>query len=212
MEDRMKKLIAGVVVAGLACLMLAPQAARADVQFGLHGGVNMAKVTGADTADLTGTLKTKVGFVGGVFVAFNLGSMFTIQTEVNYTMKGVSATYTDVDVEVSEKLYSNYIEIPLLLKLKVPTPLVSPFVFVGPSVGFKLSEKVTLNGQNMPITETIFKNNDYGAIFGGGVNIGRHFFADVRYTLGLQKVLSAIDGVTPDVKNGVWSGTIGIAF
>src|SRR5512135_3751890 len=115
----MKKLIAGVAVAGLLCLLLAPQAARADVQFGLHGGVNSAKLTGSDVVDLNETLKSKVGFVGGVFVAFNLSSMFTIQAEVNYTMKGVSATFTDLDVEVSEKLYSNYIEIPLLLKLKI---------------------------------------------------------------------------------------------
>ena len=208
----MKKLIAGLVVAGLACLMLAPQAARADVQFGLHGGGNMAKLTGNDVQDINGTLKSKVGFMGGIFIAFNLSNMFTIQTEVNYTMKGVASTYTDLDTEYSDKIYGNYIEVPLLLKLRIPTPLVSPFVFAGPAVGFKLSEKVISNGQSVPISEAIFKNNDYGAIFGAGLSIGRHFFADVRYSLGLQKVLSVIEGTQLDVKNGVWSGTIGIGF
>ncbi len=207
----MKKLIAGMVVAGLACLMLAPQAARADVQFGLHAGVNSAKLTGDDTADLDSLLKSKVGFVGGVFVAFNLSRMFAVQLEVNYTMKGVEATFVDT-IEFNEKLTSNYIEIPLLLKLKIPTPLVSPFVFAGPAVGFKLSEKATVNGESMPIEEAIFKNNDYGAIFGAGLDIGRHFFADVRYSLGLQKVLAGIDLTDLDVKNGVFSATVGIAF
>ncbi len=208
----MKKLIAGVAVAGLACLMLAPQVAGADVQFGLHAGVNSAKLTGDDVVDLNETLKSKVGFVGGVFVAFNLSSMFTIQAEVNYTMKGVSATYVVDTTQFNEKLTSNYIEIPLLLKLKIPTPLVSPFVFLGPAVGFKISEKASLNGQDVPIEEAIFKSNDYGAIFGAGLDIGRHFFADVRYSLGLQKVLHGIDLTDLDVKNGVYSATIGIAF
>jgi hypothetical protein len=36
---------------------------------------------------------------------------------------------------------------------------------------------------------------------------------DVRYSLGLQKVISTFEGdVEPDFKNGVWSASIGIAF
>jgi hypothetical protein len=36
---------------------------------------------------------------------------------------------------------------------------------------------------------------------------------DVRYSLGLQKIITAVEEETsPDIKNGVWSATIGIAF
>jgi hypothetical protein len=36
---------------------------------------------------------------------------------------------------------------------------------------------------------------------------------DVRYSLGMQKVIATIEGeVQPDFKNGVWAATIGIAF
>ena len=36
---------------------------------------------------------------------------------------------------------------------------------------------------------------------------------DVRYSLGLQKVISTVQGeVQPDFKNGVWSASLGIAF
>lgn len=79
-------------------------------------------------------------------------------------------------------------------------------------MGFKLSEKATVNGESMPIEDAIFKNNDYGAIVGAGLDIGRHFFADVRYSLGLQKVLAGIDLTDLKVMNGVFSATVGIAF
>ncbi len=209
----MKRLMTVLVIAAFAGLMALPQPAAAGVQFGLKLGGNMAKVTGADAQDLEGTLKSKVGFTGGIFLAFHLGRVVTIQWEALYTMKGASFEYTDLEDTYTEKLYGNYIEIPLLLKITIPTPVIQPFVFAGPSVGFKLSEKIQINGEDIPLEEKLLKNNDYGAIFGAGLNLGRNFMLDVRYSLGLQKVIDTIEGETPvDVKNGVWSATIGIAF
>ncbi len=209
----MKRLMTVLVIAAFAGLMALPQPAAAGVQFGLKLGGNMAKVTGADAQDIEGTLKSKVGFTGGIFLAFHLGRVVTIQWEALYTMKGASFEYTDLEDTYTEKLYGNYIEIPLLLKITIPTPVIQPFVFAGPSVGFKLSEKIQVNGEDIPLEEKLLKNNDYGAIFGAGLNLVRNFMLDVRYSLGLQKVIDTIEGETPvDVKNGVWSATIGIAF
>ncbi len=207
----MKKLMTALAAAAFAVLVLLPGPAAA--QFGIKVGGNMAKVTGADAQDIGGTLKTKVGFMGGIFLALNFGSVVTVQTEVLYTMKGAAFEYTDLDDTYTEKLYGDYIEIPLLLKLRIPTPGIQPFVFAGPSVGFKLREKLTVNGEDIPLDEKILKNNDYGAIFGAGLNLGRHFMLDVRYSMGLQKVIDTVGGEEPlDIKNGVWGATIGIAF
>jgi len=214
MEVKMRKLTVALVIGAFVCLLALPRPAAAGVQFGIKAGGNMSSVTGADAQNIETTLKHKVGFIAGVFVAFNMGSVFTLQIEGLYTMKGVDGTYFDPDTSTTynEKLAANYVEIPLLLKLRIPTPLVSPFVFAGPAVGFKLSEKVTMLGETST-TAGLFKNNDYGAIFGGGVNIGSHFQIDLRYSMGLAKIFNLDEGVTePDVKNGVWSATIGIAF
>ena len=208
----MKRLMTVLVIAAFAGLMALPQPAAAGVQFGLKVGGNMAKITGADTADVADTLKTKVGFVGGIFLAFHLGRVVSIQWEALYTMKGAAFEYVDVDETVTGKLYGDYIEIPLLLKFTIPTPGIQPFVFAGPSVGFKLHEKLSIAGEAGPPEETLFKNNDYGAIFGAGLNLGKSFMLDVRYSMGLQKVLDDPDFSELDVKNGVWSATIGIAF
>jgi len=205
----MKRLMTVLVIAAFAGLVALPQPAAAGVQFGLKVGANMAKPTGADAQDPLATIKSRVGFTGGIFLAFNFGKVVTIQSEVLYTMKG--ATYVALDDSYTDKLYADYIEIPLLLKLKIPLPGIQPFVFAGPSVGFKLSDKIEENG--LPDPEFIFKNNDYGAIFGAGFNLGRSFMIDVRYSLGLQKVLDTIDGGADfDYKNGVFAATIGIAF
>ena len=205
----MKRLMTVLVIAAFAGLMALPQPAAAGVQFGIKVGANMAKPTGADVQDPLETIESRVGFTGGIFLAFKLGKVVTIQWEALYTMKG--ATFVALDDSYTDKLYADYIEIPLLLKLTIPTPGIQPFFFAGPSVGFKLSEKAELNG--VPVDEVLLKNNDYGAIFGAGVNLGRSFMLDVRYSLGLQKVIDTIEGqVQPDIKNGVWSATIGIGF
>jgi hypothetical protein len=205
----MKRLITILVIWAIIGLTALPQPAAAAIQFGIKVGGNIAKPTGADTDDPVATLKSRVGFTGGIFLAFNFGRILTIQPEIVYTMKG--ASYVALDDSYTDKLYADYIEIPLLLKLKIPIPVIQPFVFAGPSVGFKLSEKHERDG--VPFSDVLFKNNDYGAIFGAGVNLGRNFMVDVRYSLGLQKVIHTIEGeVEPDYKNGVWSGTIGIAF
>jgi len=209
----MKRLMTVLVIAAIVGLAALPQPAAAGAQFGLKFGANMAQITGADAQDLAGTLSSKVGFTGGIFLAFNLGKVVTIQWEALYTMKGSSFEYTDLGDTYTGKLYGDYIEIPLLLKIKIPLPVIQPFVFAGPSVGFKLSEKLVVEGEDAPLDEVLFKNNDYGAIFGAGFNLGRSFMIDVRYSLGLQKVIDTIEGETPpDVKNGVWAATIGFAF
>lgn len=207
----MKKVFSYCLVAAFLFLLLSPSVLKADVQFGLRVGGNSAKLTGDDLKDIEATVKSKVGFVGGVFLAFNLGKMITIEPEILYTMKG--GTVEDTAGEYSEKIYGDYLEIPLLIKVKIPLPGIKPVVFAGPAVGFKLREKYELNGEELPLEEKILKNNDYGAIFGAGLDIGRHFMIDVRYSLGLQKIITAVEeGTSPDVKNGVWSATIGIAF
>ena len=207
----MKRLTTVLVIAVFAGLLAMPQAARADVQFGIKAGGNMARPTGIDAQDPMATLKNKVGFNGGIFLALNFGRVVTVQWEVLYTMKG--ATYVALDDSYTDKLYADYIEVPLLLKLRLPTPIIQPFIFAGPTVGFKLQEKFETDGEEVPLTESLLKNNDYGAIFGAGLNLGRNFMVDVRYSLGMQKVISTVEGeVQPDFKNGVWSASIGIAF
>lgn len=207
----MKRLMTVLLIAAFAGLAALPQPASAGIRFGIKAGGNMARPMGADARDPLATLQSRVGFMGGVFLSVDLSRLLTIQSEVLYTMKG--ATYVALDDTYTDKLYADYVEVPMLLMLRIPVPVVRPFVFGGPTVGFKLQEKLISNGEEVPLTEAFFKNNDYGAILGAGLSLGRNFMLDVRYSLGMQKVLAVFAGEQePDYKNGVWSATIGIVF
>lgn len=192
----MKKLGSVLIVTAFAALLALPSPAAADVRFGLKGGASIANVNG-DFVDALGDWKSTVGFCGGIFLEFNFGRVLTLQPEVLYTMKGADTG--------EGKLKFDYIEIPVLLKLRLPTGDVHPFIFAGPAFGFTL--KSALEG----IELEDFPKSDYSAVIGGGLQLGRSFHIDVRYTMGLQK-LEIPDLEAIDLKNGVLSATIGLAF
>ena len=192
----MKKLGLVLLVTAFAALLALPQPAAADVRFGLKGGASIANVNG-DFVDALGDWKSTVGFCGGIFLEFNFGRVLTLQPEVLYTMKGADTG--------EGKLKFDYIEIPVLLKLRLPTGHVHPFIFAGPAFGFTL--KSALEG----IELEDFPKSDYSAVLGGGLQLGRSIHIDIRYTMGLQK-LEIPDLEAIDLKNGVISATIGLAF
>ncbi len=213
----MKKLTMALVIGAFVGMLALPQTAAADVKFGIKGGANMANVNGAlineIKADPDATVKQKIGFCAGIFVELNFGRILTIQPEILYTLKGSQIDYTDGELTGTEKLQFDYIEIPLLLKLRLPTGSLHPFIFAGPAIGFNLSSKIKWIEDGESGEETIedFKKVDYSAVFGGGLQLGSSIHLDVRYTLGLQKLID--DGVDAlDIKNGVISATIGLAF
>ncbi len=193
----MKKTACIVAVGAFAVLLALPQTAAADVRFGIKGGANVANVNG-DFVDALGDWKSTVGFCGGIFLELNFGRVLTIQPEVLYTMKGA-------DAAEEGKLKFDYIEIPILLKLRIPTGSVHPFVFAGPAFGFTL--KAALDG----IEVEDFPKSDTSAVIGAGLQLGSSIHIDVRYTMGLQK-LEIPDIEAIDLKNGVLSATIGLAF
>jgi len=185
-----------LMIGAFAVLLALPQTSAAGIKFGLKGGANIANVNG-NWNDALGDWKSTVGFCGGIFLELNFGRVLTIQPEVLYTMKGADTG--------DGKLKFDYLEIPVLLKVRIPTGTIHPFIFAGPAFGFNL--KALIEGyeiSDMPPA-------DYSAVLGGGLQLGRSVHIDVRYTMGLQK-LDIPDLETIDLKNGVLSATLGLAF
>jgi len=192
----MKHLWKIAVIGVFAAMLVLPQTAAAGIKFGLKAGANVANVNGDFATELE-NWKSTVGFCGGIFLELNFGRILTIQPEVLYTMKGADSG--------AGKLSLDYLEIPVLLKVRIPTGSIHPFVFAGPAFGFRL--KAVIEGieiDDMP-------KSDYGAVLGGGLQLGRSIHVDVRYTMGLDKLaIPELD--TIDLKNGVLSATLGLAF
>jgi hypothetical protein len=178
---------------GFGILLLAlflPFSAQAQsTEFGFKGGVNIATFSG----DEVGDADSRIGMIVGGSFAFNVSPMFSIQPELLYAMKG--AKFSDPDFSVTFK--HDYLEIPILARLTVPTAPGSslrPSLLAGPALGIELS--CDIEGQEDGVTvssscsnfDLNTKSTDFGLVFGGELGIdrgGMRIGLELRYNLGL---------------------------
>ncbi len=166
--------------------------AQLPFRLGIKGGLNIANLS-FDPALPTGNdNKARTGFLGGAMVEFNIAPWFAIQVEPTYITKGCKLTTNNSSYEVNVKL--NYLEIPVLLKLKIPSPgKINPYIIAGPSIGFRLSANTeTPAGEFDVKNET--QSTDFALDFGAGAGIYIAPFIDLvidaRYSLGLSNLLN----------------------
>jgi hypothetical protein len=185
-------------------------AARADdpsVAFGIRGGLNLAKFHGDDASFDEVEPKNRTGFCGGAFVAIPLGQRFLIQPEALYAQKG--ARYEEAGEKLTLKF--DYLEVPLLFKVRFGSGNAKPGIFAGPAVAFKIKSRLESDGEGEDAEDV--KSTDFGIVAGLGLDLaagGGSFVIDARYTWGLTTLDDSSDA--SDVKNGVWSFSVGYAF
>lgn len=96
---------------------------------------------------------------------------------------------------------------------------IQPNLFIGPALDILLSARYELEcaGESEEDDIEYVKSTDIGLVFGGGLDIGgeqRKLTVEVRYTLGLTSIYKPpkYANRTLDVKNGVFSFLVGLAF
>jgi hypothetical protein len=148
--------------------------------FGVKGGLNVANVTGADAEGLS----LKMGFVGGTYLCYNITEVFAIQAEYLFSMKG--AEWSDII-----KFNFNYMEIPLLLKINIPTEgKIKPSLYAGPALGILMSAKAEVMsiGVDVDIKDYV-KSTNLGLVAGAGVGYEMEnkglLFLEARYEIGM---------------------------
>jgi hypothetical protein len=188
----------------LACIGLLSIAGTVAAQpaVGLKAGLSLAKLTGDDVGDV----QTKAGFLIGGFAAIPLGENTALQPEILYTRKGAKADGLGVD----EVLSLDYVDVPILFRFTVAGEGARPIFLLGPSIGFKTSDKYTIDGEEADIGD--IKGTDFGLVFGLGAQI-KQFVGEVRYNLGLTNIFDVPDEAnTASVKNSVISLQVGYTF
>lgn len=183
-----------LVPCGLALAQASPPAARdAAFSWGLKGGVNFADVLVAPDLPPGFSKSARTGFVGGGFASARLSDVFSVQLEAFYTQKGF-----EVSSAAGKARYRlDYLEFPLTAKATFgPGPL-CPYLFAGPSVGFRLSadaETDTGSGDLRDVTRT----TDLGIDLGAGVlyrlNGRTGLLLEGRYSVGLVNIFDAGPG------------------
>jgi len=159
-------------------------------QFGVVGGANFATFTGSDASGAT----TRTGFYGGLSLTMGLGGSLFFQPQALYSMKG--ATASDSGVTGEYKL--DYIEVPLLLGLRVPLrgSNIRPYLVAGPTLAYLASCKVKASFGGISVEAKCSgsgsgtSNFDASLAVGGGVELpmGRGLLAlSARFAMGITK-------------------------
>ncbi len=136
-------------------------------------GLNFANISG----DNTDNNEMNMGFAAGVFINIPIvPSLVSLQPEILYSQKGAK-----IDAEipylgtVTTKIWTNYIEIPIMAKVTIP--VVPIYAMVGPYIGYALNGKVDIDGTSTSVSGSELEDGgtkrfDYGLNFGLGYEKG----------------------------------------
>ena len=207
----MKKMMLLTAVSMLA-VTIGLKAQKNTAHFGLRAGVNISNMVKSNDNDVT--TGSKSGFNAAAFADIPLAKVFSIQPELQFSQKGYKESGTALGNPYEYKLTTNFIEVPLLAKIK-PAPGFG--IVVGPQFSFLTSTKTKFTINNA-VYENIVKediDNLRKNVLGGviGVEAGaKNFVASLRYNIDFQN--NNGDGTinTPNYKNQVISLGVGLIF
>jgi len=179
--------------------------------FGVKAGVNMANLTGEGTEK--SDLSMRMGFGGGVFVNYAFTELFAVQVEALYMMKGATYEFEGKSYDIAK---FDYIELPLLLKVTIPTEgKIKPAIFAGPTFGFLMSAKALGDEMVEEDVKDQMNSMDIGIL--GGAEIGYQLekgmiFLGASYEVGLQNLAKEEVPADEEMKNTNIGITLGYGF
>lgn len=200
-----------VVLAALCVAALVPQTLSAGV--GIKGGYSWSKFELKSSEPPPFTFGYLPAAVGGIYFDINLG-LISIQPEVLYTRIG--AKYEEG--EDSLQYRSDYIQVPVLLKLNViPAGPLRPFIAVGAYGAYLLKARGVMVVDGVTDSTDLadqMQKYDYGAVGGAGLAFrlpGVSITVEGRYNLGLANIMK--DPAAGDsIKNRSVMALVGIGF
>lgn len=152
----------------IVLILLLLTAGLANAQFGIKGGANFSNIDGK----MGGMeLDTKISYHIGAFYEVTIGSSFSFQPEVIFSVQGADIDSSHALDEIDLK----YINIPMLMKIYL-TPSLS--IEAGPQFSYLTSH----NLKN-------YKTEDFDFALAGGLSVylTNSLFIQGRYVHGLSE-------------------------
>ncbi|RHJ91139.1 porin family protein [Parabacteroides bouchesdurhonensis] len=198
----MKK-IATLFVIALFALIVCP--AKAQVKFGIKGGVNITSVRfSRDIVKSDNVTGFQVGpMIEATMPLFGVG----IDAALLYSQKGMDAS----NQIGSENIKTDYIDIPVNLKWKFGLPIIKAYLAAGPYVGFRVGGDKFWDIPGEISGQMKAKNFNAGLNFGVGAELIKHLQVGFNYGLGLTDDFTS-SKVDLSAKNRGWSITAAILF
>ena len=192
----------------LALLFSVTTFAQTATRFGIKAGLSNSTIKGETATQLNSlidkaggmvTTQNRNGFYAGVYASIPLDETISLQPGINYVQRGYTLK-GDLDIKgigflganAKAQLQTDYIEIPLLVKLNL-----DKFeVFAGPQVGYLMKANVKTSagifGVNLLNKDFDVSNQfnkwDAGLNFGIGYKITNNIDVSAAYDFGLTKV------------------------
>lgn len=217
MKKNRSKLLPVIVFISIFYLVLSP--ARAQVHFGLKGGLALGTLKSIPEAFLEGfPWKTRQSWAWGAFASFEFLKGVSLQPEVLLLQKGARLVDSEYDFEAHFNF--KYLEIPVLLKidLYLEGAAAVPSLFFGSFFGFNNRASIVMIDPLSRETEDIksdVEKAEYGVTFGLAVTQkwGPGYLSiDARYDLGLSNILKPGVEWMDSIKTRTWVFLIGYSY
>ncbi|MFI5311247.1 MAG: porin family protein [Gemmatimonadales bacterium] len=185
----------------LLSLQAAPTIARAqEGGFGIKGGLSYGNVSSSGA--LPGSVTQRSGFALGV--GATSGGVLGFGVEGLYAQRGVTSS---VGFD-SRRL--DYIDVPVYLRLALPTPAISPFAYAGPQASYELH--CGTESGNCP--DSGRPRMTWSGVIGGGVRLGTAGGISVegRYVYGLTDLKLSTVSTSNSYKTRSFMLLMGIGF
>ncbi len=182
------------------------------LHLGARVGANLSNVISDKSSNYT--TGAKLGANAALFLEIPLAPMVSLQPEIQFSQKGYKSTGTYLGSAYEYKQTSNFIEVPLLLKIK---PSKSFGVFAGPQFSYLVSTKTKFTTNNVSYENLVKQDNDNlrKNIFGGVVGVeavASNLIVGLRYNIDFQNNNGDGTSSTPKYKNQVIALSLGVRF
>jgi opacity protein-like surface antigen len=199
-----------MMILGVLVLLL-PGSVLAQLlpSYGVKAGLNFSNI---DLDDLESSNRT--GMVGGLFVNLPFPGL-NLQGEVLYTTKGFTEGTLTSASEIDFRMHD--LQIPVLMKVSLPIPAVTPSLYVGPALSFRVKGEMKSDESDWVDVKDDLKSTSWSLIMGLDVKLFSTLIVDFRYDLGLSAIndTSLGDNLTElgkDIKDRTLTAMVGVAF
>jgi hypothetical protein len=186
--------------------------ANAQLSLGAKAGVTYSSLfgSGANEAD------TRASMGAGFFVNMGFG-LLALQPELLWVQKGAININRDYNIE--EDFDIQYMEIPVLFKVRLPLGKIYPNAYIGPYYARQLNGTYSISqldyGAAFVTQDLTYKDDELGAIGGVGLDIvGKRLFytLDARYSRGLNTIVKEGTYSEPEIRNGYFQVSFGLGI
>lgn len=179
---------------------------KTPIALGVHVGANVGTVTFRADDQFNPPIHSSAGLAVGGSAEIQMARLVYLQPELNFIQKG--ATSGD-DNDFTTTLKLNYLEIPVLAKIKLDAGMVHPFVLAGPGFSYLVGSTASVDykGAHSSASTNSKEINKFDVTatigLGADIDLGDSISAvfEGRYGRGFRRINSETDKYHSEIRN-----------